>query len=35
MSNQWRAYSVLLLLGSILTLVAVWNLPEDGPARPR
>lgn len=35
MTNQWRAVSLLLLLGSILTLAAVWNLSENGRAQGR
>jgi len=30
MKKRWRAISLLLVLGSIATLVATWNLPENG-----
>jgi hypothetical protein len=33
MKKRWRAISLLFVLGSIVTLVAAWNMPEDGSAQ--
>jgi hypothetical protein len=31
--NKQRAIGILLVLGSILVLVATWDLPENRPAQ--
>jgi len=33
MKKRWRAISLLFVLGSIVTLVATWNLPENDSAQ--
>jgi len=30
--SKQRAVGILLVLGSILVLIALWDLPEDWPA---